>query len=56
MLIRKYIRAENKVSRGKANNENVDSYTDNIAKIKTNLSKLNYNKLKMKLVKESASL
>lgn len=56
MLIRKYIRAENKVSRGKANNENVDSYTDKIAKIKTNLSKLNYNTLKIKLVKELASL
>lgn len=56
MLIRKYIRAENKVSRGKTSNENVDSYTDKIAKIKNNLSKLNYNTLKMKMVKESSSL
>lgn len=51
--IRKYIHAENKLSKAKANGTPVDVELQNkIAKIKENLSKLNYDKLKEQLVKE----
>lgn len=54
--IRKFIHIENKMSRGKARSENVDSYATKIIKIKENLSKLNYNKLKEKMANEIASI
>ncbi len=51
--IRKYIHAENKLSKAKAKDQSQSKdYENKIIKIKENLSKLNYDKLKNQLIKE----
>ncbi len=53
--IRKYIHVENQLSKAKANGETGDAYVSKITKIKENLSKLNYNKLKLQLNRETST-
>lgn len=54
--IRKYIHAENKLSKAKAKDQQSQDYENKIIKIKENLSKLNYDKLKNQIIKEIQSI